>query len=96
MKPFTRLLHRLEPDTATLWREAAGQVEQQGGALVVDDSTLDKPYAKYIDLMQRHWSGKHYAVVEGINLITYDKAGDDLTNNDFFQALMRRPTLESD
>ena len=58
MKPFTRLLHRLEPDAATLWREAAGQVEQQGGALVVDDSTLDKPYAKYIDLMQRHWSGQ--------------------------------------
>lgn len=27
-------------------------------------------------------------MVEGINLITYDKAGDDLTNNDFFQALL--------
>jgi hypothetical protein len=45
--------------------------------------------------VQRHWSGKHHAVVEGINLITllwsegdrhvpldyrlYDKAGDALT-----------------
>jgi putative transposase len=71
--------------------------------LVVDDSTLDKPYAKQIDLVQRHWSGKHQAVVEGINLITllwtegdrhvpvdyrlYDKLGDELTKNDHFQAL---------
>lgn len=27
---FTRLLHRLEPDAATLWQEAALQVEQRG------------------------------------------------------------------
>ena len=94
---FTRLLHRLEPDAATLWREAAGQVERRGGILVVDDSTLDKPYAQKIELVRRHGSGKHHAVVEGINLITllwtdgdrhvpvdyrlYDKAGDGLTKN---------------
>ena len=102
---FTRLLHRLEPDAATLWREAAGQVERQRGILVVDDSTLDKPYAKKIDLVQRHWSGKHHAVVEGINLITllwtegdrhvpvdyrlYDKVGDGLTKHEHFQALLK-------
>ena len=102
---FTRLLHRLEPDAATLWRDAAGQVERHGGVLVLDDSTLDKPYAEKIELVQRHWSGKHHAVVEGINLITllwtegdrhvpvdyrlYDKAGDDLTKNDHFQALLK-------
>lgn len=102
---FTRLLHRLEPDAATLWHEAAEQVERNGGVLVVDDSTLDKPYARKIELVQRHWSGKHHAVVEGINLITllwtegdrhvpvdyrlYDKAGDDLTKNDPFQALLK-------
>lgn len=102
---FTRLLHRLEPEAATLWQEAAGQVERHGGILVVDDSTLDKPYAQKIDLVQRHWSGKHHAVVEGINLITllwtdgdrhvpldyrlYDKAGDALTKNDHFHALLK-------
>ena len=101
---FTRLLHRLEPDAQTLWKEAAPQVERQGGVLVVDDSTLDKPYAKHIELVQRHWSGKHHAVVEGINLITllwsegdrhvpldyriYDKSGDALTKNDHFRALL--------
>ncbi|HRW67676.1 MAG TPA: hypothetical protein P5032_18450 [Candidatus Competibacter sp.] len=63
---FTRLLHRQKPDAATLWQEAAPQVERQRGVLVVDDSTLDKPYAKKIELAQRHGSGKHRAVVEGI------------------------------
>ena len=102
---FTRLLHRLEPDAATLWREAAGQVERQRGILVIDDSTLDKPYAQKIELVQRHWSGKHHAVVEGVNLITllwtegdrhvpvdyrlYDKAGDGLTKHDHFTALLK-------
>lgn len=67
---FTRLLHRLEPDAAILWQEAAPQVERESGVLVLDDSTLDKPYAQKMELVQRHWSGKHHAVVEGINLIT--------------------------
>ncbi len=67
---FTRLLHRLEPDTATLWREAAGQVTRCGGILVVDDSTLDKPYARKIEWVRRHGSGKHHTVVEGIHWIT--------------------------
>ncbi len=102
---FTRLLHRLEPDAATLWQEAAPQVERTTGILVIDDSTLDKPYAKKIELVSRHWSGKHREVVEGINLITllwtdgdrhvpvdyrlFDKAQDSLTKNDHFQAMLK-------
>jgi len=34
---FTRLLHRLEPDAATRWHEAAGQGERPRGILVIDD-----------------------------------------------------------
>ena len=45
---FTRLLHRLEPDPTTLWTEARTQVQLTGGVLIVDDSTLDKPYSPYI------------------------------------------------
>lgn len=67
---FTRLLHRLEPDPDVLWQEAQGLVEKHQGVLVIDDSTLDKPYAKHIDLVTKHWSGKHHEVVMGINLIT--------------------------
>ncbi len=53
----------------------------------------------------RHWSGKHHAVVSGINLITllwtngdrhvpvdyriFDKKRDALTKNDHFQAMLR-------
>jgi hypothetical protein len=66
---FTRLLHRLEPDAETLWQEARSQVSLRQGILVIDGSTLDKPYAKKMELVVRHWSGKHHAVVSGINLI---------------------------
>ena len=101
---FTRLLHRLEPDAAALWAEAEPLVERDRGILVLDDSTLDKPYAREMDLVTRHWSGKHRRVVAGINLLTllwtdgealmpvdyrvYDKATDGLTKNDHFRALV--------
>ena len=103
---FTRLLHRREPDAETVWREAASQVQLTQGVLVVDDSTLDKPYAKKLELVGRHWSGKHGEVVEGLNLITllwpdgdrhvpvdyrlFDKTHDSLTKNDHFQARLRQ------
>jgi hypothetical protein len=67
---FTRLLHRLEPDPQTLWEEAQFLVPRDGGLLVLDDSTLDKPHAKKIELVGRHWSGKHRSIVWGINLIS--------------------------
>jgi hypothetical protein len=102
---FTRLPHRLEPDAATLWREAESQVNLSRGIPVIDDSTLDKPYAKQMELVVRHWSGKHHAVVSGINLITllwtdgdrhipvdyriFDKRRDALTKNGHFQALVK-------
>jgi putative transposase len=101
---FTRLLRRLEPDPETLWQEARPLVHRKGGMLVLDDSTLDKPYAKAIDLVTRHWSGKHHDVVLGINLTTllwtdgdrhipcdyrlYDKARDGLSKNDHFAAML--------
>ena len=100
---FTRLLHRLEPDPAELWRESRHHVRLDDGVLVIDDSTPDKPYAKSIELVTRHWSGKHHAVVKGINLVTllwtdgdrnvpcdyrlYDKA-DGLTKNGHFAAMV--------
>ncbi len=44
----TRLLHRLEPDTAPLWREAEPLIDRTQGLLILDDTTLDKPYARQI------------------------------------------------
>lgn len=100
---FTRLLHRLEPDAQTLWIEAEPLVKKSSGVLVIDDSTLAKLYARKIDLVTRHWSGKYRDVISGINLITllwtdgdrkipidyriYSKA-DGKTKNDHFWEMM--------
>jgi hypothetical protein len=101
---FTRLLQRLEPDSDTLWEESRTQIDFSGGLLVLDDSTLDKPYSPRNALVYRHWSGKQKAVVSGINLITllwtdgercvpidyriYDKDTDGKTKNDHFAEML--------
>ncbi len=101
---FTRLLRRGPPDTEALWQEARTLVEPERGLLVADDTTLDKPYSKKMDLVHRHWSGKHHRVVSGINLCTllwseagalvptdfrvYDKPRDELTKNEHFRAML--------
>ncbi|CAK0770549.1 transposase [Gammaproteobacteria bacterium] len=101
---FTRILYREEPNSDELWREVEPLINKAGGILVIDDSTLDKPYARQIDLVNYHWSGKHHATVQGINLITllwtdgdsyipcdyriYNKSSDNLTKNDHFRAML--------
>lgn len=101
---YTRLLHRCCSDGAALWQEVKDCVSLSGGLLVIDDSTLDKFYARAIELVTRHWSGKHHRVVQGINLVTllwtegqahlpcdfriYDKPHDDLSKNDHFRAML--------
>jgi putative transposase len=101
---FTRLLHRLEPDPQTLWDEVRPLIRPGTGVLVIDDSTLDKPRAKHIGLVGRHWSGNRHAVVRGINLVTalwsdgdclypcdyriYHKDGDGKTKNDHFADML--------
>jgi hypothetical protein len=101
---FTRLLHRLEPDSAALWQEVRPLIEPTTGVLVIDDSTLDKPYARHMPLVTRHWSGKHHQVVCGINLVSlvwtdgdrvypcdyrlYHKFHDGKTKNDHFADLL--------
>lgn len=54
---FTRLLSRLEPDPEVLWMEAQTQIDVKTGILVLDDSTLEKPYSPRNALVYRHWSG---------------------------------------
>jgi len=101
---FTRLLSRLEPDSEVLWTEAQTQIDLNTGILVLDDSTLEKPYSPFNALLYRHWSGKQKAVVEGINLITllwtdgvrcvpvdyrvFDKDRDGKTKNDHFAEML--------
>lgn len=102
---LNRVLHRLEPDTGPLWREAEPLVDRTRGLLIIDDTTLDKPYAQQIALVHRQWSGKHRRVVAGINLVTlvwsddthavpcdyrlFDAPNDGVTKNDHFRAMLR-------
>jgi hypothetical protein len=102
---ITRLTQRLLPTTERLWQEAKTQVDVTKGILIGDDSTLDKLYSRKIELVTRHWSGKHKRVVLGINLVTllwtdgeryipidyriYNKAQDGLTKNDHFRAMLQ-------
>lgn len=101
---FTRLLSRLEPNPQELWQEAKSQLDLQSGILVLDDSTLEKPYSRFNDLVYRHWSGKQKEVVSGINLMTllwsdgdravpidyrvFDKDRDRKTKNDHFSEML--------
>ncbi len=102
---YTRLLYRCQADGNALWEEVQHCVSLTKGFLIIDDTTLDKPYSRAIELVTRHWSGKHHRVVLGINLISmlwtdgeahlpcdfriYDKAHDGLTKNDHFQAMVK-------
>jgi hypothetical protein len=102
---YIRQLHRLLPTVERLWLEVSEHVDLSKGYLICDDSTLDKLYSRKIELVTRHWSGKHKRVVSGINLITllwtdgerhipvdyriYNKGVDGLTKNDHFRAMLR-------
>jgi len=67
---FTRLLQRLEPEPETLWQEVQPLVRRDTGVLILDDSVLDKPYARHMGLVGFFYSGKHRRVVQGINLVS--------------------------
>ena len=103
---YTRLLQRLPPDSEALWAEVSGCIDRLQGLRVMDDTTLDKPYASHMALVSRHWSGKHHAVVQGINLISlvwsdgdaclpcdyrrYNQAQDSLSKNDHFRVMLEQ------
>src|SRR5665811_2165890 len=63
---FTRCLQRQPPDTEALWNEVKNHVKPEEGFLIVDDSTLDKPYAKEMAFVRRMWSGKHHRTVKAV------------------------------
>lgn len=62
---YTRLLQRLPPDSQGLWTEVRECIDVTRGLLIIDDTTLDKPYASKMALVSRHWSGKHHEVCRG-------------------------------
>ena len=101
---YTRLLQRIPPNSQALWQEVEELVIKTKGVIVIDDTTIDKPYAEKMAMVSSHWSGKHHAVVMGINLISllwtdreshwpcdfrlYNHNQDGLTKNDHFQNML--------
>ena len=77
------------------------------GVLVLDDTVLDKPHARRMDLVHYMWSNKHLAVVTEIDLLMllwndgerhlpcdyriYDKPNDGKTKNNHFWDLIDTP-----
>ena len=89
-----------------LWQESQKQVEIKEGYLVVDDTLLDKPYAKKIEPAKKQYSGKHHGVVNGINIVNllwtheekispvdyriYFLEGDGKTKNDHAREMLNQ------
>ena len=87
-----------------LFNEAKRLLNPVGGTLSVDDTVLDKSYSEKMDLVGYFWSGKHYAAVKGLSLVTLyytDPQGrslpvncrvydkaDHKTKNDYFQDML--------
>lgn len=101
---LNRLLQRQPPNTEALWEESKHLVRKDRGVVVLDDTTLDKPYSKKTDMVSYHWSCKHHKTVKGINLQTllwtdgnkiiptdfrvYNKPKDNKNKNQHFRDML--------
>ncbi len=99
-----RFLLRESYEPEDLFNEAKRLLTLAGGTLSVDDSVLDKPYSRVMELVGYFWSGKHHRVVKGVNLITLyytdpqDRSlpvnyrvydpADGKTKNDYFREML--------
>lgn len=99
-----RFLLRESYKPKDLFDEAKKLINLIGGTVNVDDTTLDKPYSKHMELVGRFWSGKHHRTVKGLSLITLyycDVQGrslpinyrvydkaDNKTKNDYFRDML--------
>lgn len=67
---FTRWLSSTKLKPAILWEYVSRLVDRNRGFLIVDDSVLDRWYAKDIELLNFLYSGTHHKVVKGIGLVS--------------------------
>jgi hypothetical protein len=58
---YNRLLERLPQNTEALWKESRALVDLKGGVLILEDTTIDKPYSEKMDYVTYAWSGKHHS-----------------------------------
>ena len=82
---FTRLLQRQPPDTEALWKEVQQVVRKENGFLILDDSTLDKPYSRELTLvyLRQYWKsqtaqGSSLALADQVKKESPGESGLDL------------------
>jgi len=100
----SRWLRKEKLTPKIVWKNVAGIVDSKTGYLIIDDTLLDKPYAKDMALVKKQYSGKHHGLVNGINLVNmlwtdgekiipvdyraYDPTRDGKTKNDHAQEML--------
>jgi len=65
---FTRWLKKTKLRPHIIWEHMQGFIQKKEGFLILDDTVLDKWYAKDIELVLYQYSGTHHRVVKGIGL----------------------------
>jgi hypothetical protein len=87
-----------------VWKNAEPMIDPEKGYLIIDDTLLDKPYARQMALAKKQYSGKHHGLVNGINLVNmlwtdgekiipvdyraYDISRDGKTKNNHAQEML--------
>lgn len=66
----TRFLSKTQLTPRALWDYVKPLVNLASGVLILDDTVLDHPYGKDIELVKWQYSGTHHGVVRGIGVIT--------------------------
>lgn len=67
---WTRWLTQTKQRPSILWDEMQSLVDLQSGYLVLDDTVLDKWYAKHTALVKSQYSGTHHERVKGIDVVS--------------------------
>jgi len=68
---ITRWLSTVKQRPRILWEYTKGLIAKERGYLIIDDSVLDKWYAKMgkMALVRKVYSGLHHRVVHGIDVV---------------------------
>jgi hypothetical protein len=77
---ITDYLRKSNSRPGQLWAQTSGLIQDSPeSCLVIDDSTLGKPYGPHIELASRQYSGAVHGLVHGINIVNLlhvNKQGD--------------------
>jgi putative transposase len=67
---WTRWLSKTKQRPSILWEEVKSLVNTTDGYLILDDTVIDKWYARQIDLVKYQYSGTHHRKVNGIDVVS--------------------------